>query len=64
MIIYIVATSQIITFNELKNLFLSLKKSSAKGKLYIDDAVSFNYKKSKEFIYREFNFENSQLKSM
>jgi alpha 1,3-glucosidase len=39
------------------------KKGQATGQLYIDDTVSFNYQKNKEFIYREFHFENNSLKS-
>jgi len=38
-------------------------EGSATGQLYFDDAISYNYKKNKEFVYREFSFKNNKLTS-
>ncbi len=35
----------------------------AKGELYFDDSISYDYREKKEFVYREFEFKNSILKS-
>ena len=39
------------------------KEKSASGQLYFDDAISFNYKKNKEFVHRQFNIKNNILSS-
>ena len=44
-------------------LFLFFQKGTAAGELYFDDAVSFNYRKSKEFVHRSFAFNKNKLVS-
>ena len=38
-------------------------KGTATGQLYFDDAVTFNYRKNKEFVHREFEFSSDKLVS-
>ena len=35
----------------------------AVGELYLDDSISYGYRKNKEFLYREFEFINNRLNS-
>lgn len=37
------------------------KKGQAKGLLYFDDGISYNYKNQSEFVLREFEYQDKQL---
>lgn len=39
------------------------KNESAKGELYFDDSISYNYRKTNEFVHRQFQFKNNKLTS-
>lgn len=39
------------------------KNGSAKGRLYFDDGITYNYNKTNQFVYREFSFSDNKLTS-